>query len=201
MQPQPKPGGQARSPWTAAVLIVLLVLLLPIAGLAGGFALAWAEGHGAFVRWQRLPAPPSPAREILGGGTALSTGGWWLYILGADGKFYHCPPYESCWVEVAAVPEPRPVEPCEPPANFSVPALPGSAVDELQAQACHPEAAFQVNFALLSDGSVWKWQRMVSGLGSVVKLVLFLGCGTLLGMGAAGLMGVLAWRRQRAVRR
>jgi hypothetical protein len=68
-----------RFPWYAGLLVLLLVLVLPCAGLAGGYALARAEWRGVFARWQRLPTPPSPARQILAGGTRLSTGGWWLY--------------------------------------------------------------------------------------------------------------------------
>ncbi len=187
-------SGRRRS-WLVLGLALLGLLCL---GLLAGLALAQPAARGALSRWQRLPAPPSPAVKIVAGGLGLSNGSWYIYIRAADGQNYYCPPYSSgnCWRPAPPAPNVPVSLPCEPPARFSVPAPPGRAVDTLQAQACNAEAAYQVNFAVLDDGSVWRWQHFTSGLAAIATWLLFALGGAVVGLLLWAIVAVVAWRRQ-----
>lgn len=146
-----------------------------------------------------MPVPPAPASEILAGGTGLSGASWWVYVRSAAGAIYYCPPYTSgdCWVRAAEPLDLPAPEPCEIPGNFAVPPPPGRVLDSLEDQACNGEAAYQVNFAVLNDGSVWRWQHFTSGLFALAQWLLGSLCGALLGLLAAGaITGVVLWRRR-----
>jgi hypothetical protein len=183
MAPSRTPSSR-RPNWLLLGLALLGLLCL---GWAAGFAVGQPAARGAFSRWQRMPAPPSPAVEIVAGSLGLSNGSWTITIRAADGQTYTCPPYSSgnCWQPGAAAPEAAPAAPCDPPAHFSVPSPPGRVLDTLQAQACNAEAAYQVNFAVLEDGSVWRWQHFTSGLAAITTWLLFALAG--------GAFGLLLW--------
>jgi hypothetical protein len=78
-----------------------------------------------------------------------------------------------------------------------MPPPPRKVVDSIQVQACNFEAGFQVNFAILDDGRVWKWQHLTSGL---LGLTIILGgtcCGSVIGL-LAGLTIAVVWRKKQS---
>ncbi len=194
----PRPG------WLVGLLLVLLLLGLPLLGLAVGFQVADAAVSGALTRWQRLPDPPAPAAEILTGGSGLSNDSWWVYVRSAAGDIYSCSADEAdgCWVPVPASSELPPVPPCEHPSNYTVPAPPGRVIDTLETEACNFEAGYQVNFAVQDNGTVWRWEHFSSGLSGVFGWLVGGLCGALIGLLVAGtLAAVVLLRRRQAARR
>lgn len=163
-------------------LIINVVLLLPILGcLAGGwYGVAW--NRGSVISWKRLEPLPQKATHILAAGTGLSNYSWVVYVKTTNQKVYSCSP-EACWLEKTVVPEELLASPpCDRPAHFEVPSPPGRVVDSIETQACHPEAAYQVNFAVLEDGSVWRWQHFVTASSLLLYLLVSTVCGSMLGL-------------------
>lgn len=72
--------------------------------------------------------------------------------------------------------------PCDRPANFEVPSPPGQVIDSREVQTCHPEAVHQVNFAVLEDGSIWRWQHFATDLSLLERLFVSTICGSILGL-------------------
>jgi hypothetical protein len=188
-----------RPTWLVWLLLGVMLLGLPVLGLLGGFRVAEAAVSGALTRWQRLPDPPQPAAEILAAGSRMGNDAWWIYVRSAAGETYACSPAEegACWVTV-----PEPVElptmpPCEYPSNYTVPAPPGRVIARLDTEACNFEAGYQVNFAVLENGSVWRWEHFSSGLSGVAGWLFGGLCGAGLGVLVAVTLTTIVLIRRR----
>jgi hypothetical protein len=156
---------------TNAIKVVLTVLAMSVVGLGAGLGLHAALmprlEAGSFTRWQARGAPPEPAVQLLGLGSDRVPEA--VFVAAASGQVYRCcGPGRPAWVAV------------EPPASYhSQPAC-----DALPARAPLPPGtvvacaeAFAVEYvhertqyALLADGTVWRWFYHV-GLDTTLYLV------------------------------
>jgi hypothetical protein len=122
-----------------------------------------------------------------------------VYVRSATGEIYYCPPFTDgdCWVPAAEPLDLPEVEPCEYPSNYDAPAPPGRVLDSLDTEVCNFEAGYQVRFAVLEDGSVWRWQHFASGLTALAEWLFGGLCGALLGLLAGGVIAAVVLLRRR----
>lgn len=177
--------------------ILSVLLLLPILGCLGGARYGTAWHRGTILEWKPLEPPPEKATEILAAG-AGSGDSWAVYVKTTNQKVYSCS-YEICWIEKTVVPEDlRANPPCDPPVYFEVPSPPGQVVDSREAQACNSEAGYQVNFVVLEDGSVWRWQHYTTAFSLLERLFVSTICGSILGLsGGLGVTVFILLRNKR----
>ena len=163
------------------LLTILLALALPILGVALGFQFSVAWNTGSLARWERLPEPPARVEKFVGGSTSQ------VFIQAADGQIYACTlAGGECWAPADAPPDYPSIDAAcaEYPIRYDLSAPPGKVMDVLETQWCHFEAGEQTNYALLEDGSLWRWHHRdanflnlaragVSALGGCVAGLLF----------------------------
>jgi hypothetical protein len=166
-----------------------LCILLPCLGLLGSGAYLRARQAGAFSRWQSLGAPPGRAVNIVTGDLDV------VYVRTAAGVIHGCVRAEAyepvnCWGEAQ---EPLLIDPearfderlyageVKPPA--------GTVVDTLSVAVWYAEDAYETHYALLEDGTVWKWEYDTGGYWSLLILVL----GPLAGLAAGIAVSVVLW--------
>lgn len=190
--------GKRLVSFTLLAPIFSVLLLLPILGCLGGgwYGIAWQRG--TMLGWKPLEPLPEKATEILAAGTGLSNYSWVVYVKTTDQKVYSCSP-DAYWIEKTVVPEDfRANPPCDPPVYFEVPAPPSRVIDSREVQACNFEAGFQVNFVVLEDGSVWRWQHFTTGLSLLERLFVSTVCGSILGLsGGVGITMFILLRNKR----
>ncbi len=184
-----QPSRRVSVPARLLLATAALCILLPCLGLLGSGAYLRARQTGTFSRWQSLGAPLDRAVDIVTGDPDV------VYVRTATGTIYgcvHAEAYEpvNCWIEAQ---EPLLIDPearfdqrlyageVKPPA--------GTVVDTLYVTVWYAEDAYETHYALLEDGTVWKWEYDVGGYWSLLILVL----GPLAGL-AAGIAGsVVLW--------
>lgn len=201
----PAAHAPARRPgWLVGLGLAGLVLGLTGLGLLGGLALGQAAFNGRLTRWQRLPDPPEPAIEIMAGGTGPAAAAWYVFVRSATGAIFYCPPYTpgDCWVPATEPIDVPYVPGCDYPSHYTLPPAPGPVLDHLETETCNFEAGYTVNFVVLADGSVWRWQHVSSGLIALTGWLFGALCGAGLGLLAAIiLIAVVVVRRRRLVPR
>jgi hypothetical protein len=139
------------------IFILLIILLVPLGAVIGGYigVRKAANNMQSHEDWQRLSVPPAQAVQILG----FCEGQ--LCVKTADGKQYQC-----CWSEVTAVE----IEPTIPQLSnpcmyeFQILAPPPDTIQMLGVKACGSGGDYYQSYALLEDGSVWKWDHSISDL-------------------------------------
>jgi hypothetical protein len=170
---------------TLGLMITGIVAVLSI--WQGLDRMEWARGA-----WEAIAAPPVQAVAVLQGYTRAGNppAERMLYIQGEDGQAYayECATMgvECQWAVVESVPE----SPFQNPlcggreARALPPPLPGAALGTRTAFSCGPDGDIQQHYAVLTDGTVWKWEQrtlpafsIMQALAIVVGLVL----GVLLG--------------------
>ena len=165
----------------------IILVLLPCLGLGGGIAFFNARQAGKLSRWRSLGSPPSPGVEILTGDMGV------VYLRTATDSIFGCEhrrmarPAENCWSETQ-----EPVS-IDEDATFEdnlfhdeVVSPSGTVVDSLNVTVWRAEDTFETRYALLDDGTVWKWEYDVGAYFSLFVLAL----GPVLGL-ALGLIVVL----------
>jgi hypothetical protein len=190
--------GKRLISFTLLALSLSVLLVLPILGCLGGGWYGTAWHRGTILAWQPLQPLPEKATEILAAGAGLSRNSWAVYVKTTDQKIYSCSP-EACWLEKTVVPEDlRANPPCDPPVHFEAPAPPGPVVDSREAQTCNSEAGYQVNFVVLEDGRVWRWQHYTTAFSRLERLFVSTVCGSILGLsGGIGITGFIWLRHKR----
>jgi hypothetical protein len=168
--------------------IVLCVLL----GLAIGYGLAWAIGHGYFQTWRQLPPPPARATALL---TAARDG---AYIEAADGQAYRCNEWlDECWIREAAPTNPLDLDfvthPCvsAAPEFFLFANAPRNAADCLQITISYPDGSGRSAYILDRDGKLWAWSHTASAYSYLILLYMLSALGLIIGL----VIGVI-WARR-----
>ncbi len=152
-----------------------------------------------FRPWQQLKAPPENAVEILAFHTPGFESGI-LYIHTSSGSIYAYSPFSDGtsnaeWTKVEQVNQEESNYECNL-GEFSTPTPPGRIVSQLESHPCLVDGESQVNFIILEDGSVWKWEGgsseldlLLIPLGVVVAVI-----GGSLGAVAGLLIGIVTWK-------
>lgn len=183
---QPK-GRLSRARFLLVTGVILV--LLPCLGLAGSAGYLKARQAGALARWRPLGAPPDGGVDIATGDIGT------VYVHTAAGSIYGCRHRgargaDDCWYEAQ---EPLSVD---REARFDkrlyqrkVEPPPGRVVDTLEVALWQAEDAFETRYALLEDGTVWKWEYDVGGYLSLFIIIL----GPLAGVGLGIAVVVIFW--------
>jgi MFS superfamily sulfate permease-like transporter len=58
---------------------------------------------------------------------------------------------------------------------------------------CYPEGTSQINYAVLSDGSVWEWKHGSDAVGTIAAVILVLGGGILAGILVGIVVASVLW--------
>ncbi|MBN2149578.1 MAG: hypothetical protein JW726_19480 [Anaerolineales bacterium] len=193
---------------TFTILAVLASLALVIGGtvLGGGLGIASSlqRPFKSTTDWQPLGSPPGGAAGILDVyASVYMSGGWQLYISGTDGRIY-LNDNGAGWQEVTEIAPPSGMGTCTA-TMIAPPPLPDLAVEARTISSCHAEVIEQYGFARSSDGSLWYWEDVYTGLWALGDLTWRslggAGLGCLCGGLLAGVMvgmGVVVMRRKRA---
>jgi hypothetical protein len=154
--------------WLIPVATTLLGLIIGVALLVG---LLLVEQRG---RWERFDLPPG---EIVSLAAADENQ---VVVLTADGLFYevYCrakAPEDICWEQVEPPEEFSPL-PCDDAETLLPP--PGLVRD--QVDFCMRHEFLDLNrYALLEDGTLWRWHVFIYPLGQVARLFQAAVLGTL----------------------
>lgn len=186
------------------LLLLLLLIVLPIVGMALGYGIAYYRYHGLQVGWELAGSPGEPVVDFMG-----RAADWWLLVQGESGQLYTLdfmqarkvtPASEWTWAPAAAD--------TDFTARQSSYGLrfrarpPGFPVREaFQFEYIYDvEGLAQVRFALDMDGQLWIWHHQTSGLGALIFFFYPI-FGLAAGMAAVWLVIGYYWRRGRWVRR
>jgi hypothetical protein len=180
--------------------LLLLLIVLPLIGMALGYGLAYTRYFGLLVDWELAGAPGEPVADFLG-----LTAGRQLLVEGQSGQLHALDflqaeqvrqPSEWTWAPAAAGTD-FSARQRSYGARFRA-RPPGFPVrDSFQFEYFYKvEGLAQVRFTLDPDGRLWLWHHQVSGLDG---LVFFFGpvFGTAAGFVAAWLVIAYYWRKGR----
>jgi hypothetical protein len=148
------------------MVLVTMSLSACIGAFYGGTIRNW------FIDWQSLGQPPERGIRI----TADDRG--WPLVETATGAVYLTLPLNA-------------PSSCVPPVDFYVPRPPGQVSSTVEFQQCEPGMMLvvgQYNFALLTDGSVWRWHTTYAGLLTVIPNTLL---GLFVGLNAGFVMSLI----------
>jgi hypothetical protein len=179
------------------LLSILLALTLPLIGIALGLRFGRAWNAGSLARWERLPDPPASPVQIMGGATSQ------VFIKASDGQVYACTPVGGeCWVQANVPVDLAPIDAAcaDHPISYIMSAPPGNPIDTLQTQWCHFEAGEQTGYAILADGSVWRWQHRDANFLNLARTAVTAAGGCLAGMLTGVLILFSAWLISRVPR-
>lgn len=195
---------------TALFLVVLTLnalLLLPCLGAVGGIGFFALESAGRLSTWKSLGAPPDQPIEILASDTDA------VYVATQAGRIYGCQhrgAQTRCWFSVDQLPKLDSRSRRNAPVfEGQVPSPPGAVVSQLQVTRWGAEFADETRYALLADGTLWKWEYSRIGLfallgnmlvGSIVGVMIAVPVISVVWLIAAVVALVRAFRaRRRAV--
>lgn len=173
------------------------LLGLAVLGAVAGLLLMYAHLRGHLTFWQTLGQPPVPIRAFV----PEHTGQLQVAVLAEDDKTYICQTsaQPDCWNEVDLSAQPPLFsEPCYTRPNFITPTPPGPLTSEITITFCHAETAALTQYALLQDGTVWRWDHFSSSYLVLMEIVFLPLCGAWAG-GMLGLVAVAVvwWKRWR----
>jgi len=135
-----------------------ILVLLPSLGLVTSFAYFMARQAGLVSRWRSMGSPPGTAVDVLSGDSSV------VYVQTASGDIYECQHSGSriakdCWHTAR---EPLSIDShAKIGTNVyegQVRPPPGPVADALEVTVWYGDAAFETRYALLEDGTLWKWQ-------------------------------------------
>ena len=182
--------------------LIVFVVLIPILGGWLGWALGAELGMKSFwsetgMKWMSLGKPAGGAQRLAG----LCDQS--ICVENVDEKLYsNCgrPGSQSCWVEASADKlefiSPHLYNPCM--FELEMPVPPADAIQIVGSKTCGSGGDIYDYYALLEDGSVWKWYYVipdVAGLAVIPRVLGYLALGFLAGLLLAIPVFVLAWRR------
>lgn len=172
--------------FSAAKALALLVIITILGGVGGAIFYDVTEYRLPGGQWQPVSLGGEKATRILG----VDTRSQFVYIKTAQSNVYSCN-YNGCVLAPAPqVSSPRVVE----RYNYNPPPPPGEVRDSL-AVPYFGLCSGQMNFVILSDGSVWSWSKVgCCEMGCFIVIVYPLG-GMVLGL-VAGIVILVIWRRR-----
>ena len=171
-------SGRRLPGYLIPVITTLLGLLI---GLAVFLISNFIHQRGS---WEALDTPPGSLRRL-----AAATSRH-VIVETSDGTFYevYCRaeyPDERCWERTGPPPaEPGPFA-CD---DYRLPAAPGP-VRDLIASCFRHEYIRLTQYALLEDGSLWRWEVTTNPLGQVASLFWSVVLGAVVG----AIVGVYVW--------
>ncbi len=153
-----------------------------------------------FPMWQPVMAPPEKPAEILAYHSNASEENT-LYIRTSTGNIYK---YGSSsygagdakWRKVDQVNQEASGYECDF-GGFSTPTPPGKVIGQLESHPCIVDASSQVNYILLEDGSIWRWEKTAGELDLLivpVGVIVTAAIGGSLGVVVGLLIGILNWK-------
>jgi hypothetical protein len=177
------------------MFILLTLLLIPLSAVTGGYLgfRSAAKNIQPHEDWRLLGTPPAQVVQILGFCAHQ------ICVQTDDGKRYlynliECDQSadQNCWKEVSNVQIelaiPHLSNPCM--YEFQFPSPPPDTIQMLGVKGCGSGGDYYESYALLEDGSVWKWADSIGDLAplGIVDGVIF---GVSLGL-IGGLLAVIA---------
>lgn len=168
-----------RNVYLSFLVTIGLVVGFGVLGFWGAGWLIQAISTGLFAQWTPLGTPPGKAAFIQAFAGASNHGK--TVVRTADGQFFQLMPgLFPYWSEIAwPYPARTTARPVCPPSYFkhALPPLPRTIVD-CDGWFNWEWSAFEEYYAVLADGSVWRWQYGMSMLDNL----LFCAGGPLFGM-------------------
>jgi hypothetical protein len=153
-----------------------------------------------FPMWQPVTAPPEKPAEILAYHSNDSEENT-LYIRTSTGNIYNygLSSYwagDAKWRKVDQVNQEASGYECNF-GGFATPIPPGTVISQLESHPCIVDAESQVDYVLLQDGSIWRWEKTVPEWAIIwvffgLVVYVFIGCG--LGVIAGLLIGFVNWK-------
>jgi hypothetical protein len=152
-----------------------------------------------FRPWQQMKVPPENATELLAFHTTGFESGT-LYIRTTSGNVYAYSPFSDGasnveWRKVEQVNREESSYECKLGA-FPTPNPPDRILSQLESHPCLVDGESQVNFIVLENGSVWKWEGGSSELDlllipvGIVAAVIGGSLGVVVGL----LIGIVNWK-------
>jgi hypothetical protein len=183
------------------IFVVLTMLLVLIGMLAGGYVGSWSAANSiqSHEDWRPLSMPPAQVVQLLGFCDRA------ICVETEDGRRYRyigidCQQTssEDCWREEPAAELESTIAHLYNPCmyEFQIPGPPPDTIQMLGVKACGSGGDYYESYALLEDGSVWKWDHSISDLaplGILDGLILGVLLGLVVGLLAA--IAVFALRR------
>jgi hypothetical protein len=150
-----------------------------------------------FRPWRQMKVPPENAVELLAFHTTGFESGT-LYIRTTSGNVYAYSPFSDGasnveWRKVEQVNQEESSYECKL-GKSPTPNPPGRVVSQLESHPCLEDGESQVNYIILEDGSIWKWEE-ASGEMDLLLLpvgVIAAAIGGALGVVAGMLIGLVA---------
>jgi hypothetical protein len=173
------------------LLTAVILLLLPCLGLGGSVVYLRLWRAGTLSRWRRLEPLPARGVEFVAGTTTT------VYVRADDGRLYGCRHRggievpRDCWSE-AQEPLKLDLDRRSDQLVYTGEVKPprGTVVDTLEVSEWYAESMSEARYALLQDGTVYKWEYDTGMYGSLIKLALGLGIGLVLGIVAVVILWV-----------
>jgi len=129
--------------------------------------------------WELMGMPPGGAKEI-----AFSSPGV-VFVTGMDQAKYRCQWVISdgaCHWDLELPPEELEMVSNCPSPWPDIPNPPGDVLDSSEHVDCYGEGVSQTNYAVLSDGSVWRWKHGSNAMGMIAAILIVVGAGTIAGI-------------------
>ena len=175
------------------------ILIVAIAGSLGFIIASYLAGKGiqdataaSASAWEFLGTPYGGAKEI----SYSSIGS--IYVIGENDTEYRCQSVQAngpCdWREDSSPDEPMDPSECTSPWP-DIPSPPGAVTDSSEHVFCYGEGKSQTNYAVLTDGSVWRWEHGTSGIGQIAALFTIVGMGTVIGILIGTALAIVLWVR------
>lgn len=145
-----------------------------------------------FPMWQQVTMPPEMSAQLL----AYHSNAYeenTLYVRAITGNIYTYGPSsygagDVKWRKVEEVNQEASKYQCV--GKFSTPNPPGKVVSQVEGHPCIVDASSQVNYILLEDGSIWRWEKTVPEF-AIIWALFGLGLYVLIGGGLGVIAGVL----------
>jgi hypothetical protein len=167
----------------APAILIAMPILSVIVGAGLFIVVLLVEQRGV---WRQLDTPPGEVTRLLTADEDV------VYVETADGTVYRVMcrakgPDDICWEETEAPPDDL-VLPC---THQELPPPPGPTRDHIET--CFEyEYYILAQYALLEDGTLWRWNAGIYPLGQVARLFR-----TVIGSAVLGVIagiGILYWR-------
>ena len=185
--------------YTLMFRLLRSILIIAIAGSLGFIIASYLAGKGirdataaSASAWELLGTPNGGAKEISYSSISI------IYVIGENDTEYRCQFVQGnglCdWREDSSPDEPMDLSECISPWP-DIPSPPGEVIDNSEHVFCYGEGKSQTNYAVLTDGSVWRWEHGTSGIGQIAALFTIVGMGTVIGILIGTALAIVLWVR------